>query len=77
MRAALASLDGVETVEDVHIWALSSQITVATVFAVDATATLDERDILVTRIHETLEGEFDITHATVEVVGQHHEHSLR
>jgi cobalt-zinc-cadmium efflux system protein len=77
VRAALASLDGVETVEDVHIWALSSQITVATVFAVDATATLDERDILVTRIHETLEGEFDITHATVEVVGQHHEHSLR
>jgi cobalt-zinc-cadmium efflux system protein len=63
VRAALASLDGVETVEDVHIWALSSQITVATVFVVDATVTLDERDTLVTRIHETLEGEFGITHA--------------
>jgi cobalt-zinc-cadmium efflux system protein len=77
VRAALASLDGVETVEDVHIWSLSSQITVATVFVVDATVTLDERDTLVTRIHETLEGEFGITHATVEVVGHHHEHSLR
>jgi cobalt-zinc-cadmium efflux system protein len=76
VRAALASLDGVETVEDVHVWSLSSQITVATVFVVDATTTLDERDTLVTRIHETLTGEFGITHATVEVVRQHHDHSL-
>jgi cobalt-zinc-cadmium efflux system protein len=76
VRAALASLDGVETVEDVHVWSLSSQITVATVFVVDATTTIDERDTLVTRIHETLTGEFGITHATVEVVRQHHDHSL-
>jgi len=76
LRASLESLQSVETVEDLHVWALSSQITVASVFVTDSTTTLDERDALVTRIHDLLESEFDITHATVEIVTQQHEHSL-
>jgi cobalt-zinc-cadmium efflux system protein len=76
LRASLESLQSVETVEDLHVWALSSQITVASVFVTDSTTTLDERDALVTRIHDLLESEFDITHATVEIVTQQHEHTL-
>jgi cobalt-zinc-cadmium efflux system protein len=76
VRSSLEALDGVETVEDLHVWALSSQITVATVYVTDFAAALDERDALVTRIHDLLESEFDVTHATVEVVTQRHEHAL-
>jgi cobalt-zinc-cadmium efflux system protein len=76
LRVSLESLQSVETVEDLHVWALSSQITVASVFVTDSTTTLDERDALVTRIHDLLESEFDITHATVEIVTQQHEHTL-
>jgi cobalt-zinc-cadmium efflux system protein len=76
VETAIEALDGVETVEDLHVWALSSQIAVASVFVTDSTTTLDERDALVTRIHDLLESEFDITHATVEVVTQQHEHPL-
>ncbi|MFB6170583.1 MAG: hypothetical protein ABEJ06_05485 [Haloarculaceae archaeon] len=50
-----------------HVWSLSSQITVATVFATDSTASLEERDALVDRIHDLLESEFGVLHATVEV----------
>jgi len=76
VEIAIESLDDVVDVEDLHVWALSSQISVASVFVVDSTVTLDERDALVARIHDLLESEFDITHATVEVVAQHHEHTL-
>ncbi|ELY62536.1 cation diffusion facilitator family transporter [Natronococcus jeotgali] len=72
----IEALDGVETVEDLHIWALSSQIAVASVYVTDSTATLNERDALVTQIHDLLKSEFDITHATVEIVAQQHEHTL-
>lgn len=76
VQTAIESLEGVEDVEDLHVWALSSQISVASVFVTDSTTTLNERDALVTRIHDLLESEFDITHATVEVVTQQHEHTL-
>ncbi|WP_148414650.1 cation diffusion facilitator family transporter [Haloferax sp. KTX1] len=76
VRSSIEALDSVETVEDLHVWALSSQITVASVFVTDSTTTLDERDALVTRIHDLLESEFDVTHATVELMNQPHEHTL-
>lgn len=76
VRTAIESLEGVEAVEDLHVWALTSQITVASVFLTDRTTSLAERDDLVSRIHDLLASEFDITHATVEVVGGHHEHRL-
>lgn len=76
VRNVLATLDGVAVVEDLHIWSLSSQIFVAEVYVTDTTTTIDERDDLVEQIHHTLETEFNVTHATVEVVNQSHEHTL-
>lgn len=76
VRAAIESLDGVESVEDVHTWSLTGRITVASVYVVNSATTIDERDALVGRIHELLDAEFDVAHATVEAVSQHHEHSL-
>lgn len=75
-RAAIAALDGVERIEDLHLWSLSSRIVVASVYVTDSTATLDERDALVERIHETLESEFGVSHVTVEVTAEQHEHAL-
>ena len=76
VREALAALDGVAAVEDLHIWSLSSQIFLAEVYVTDTTTTIEERDNLVKRIHEILEVEFDVNHATVEIVNQQHDHSL-
>lgn len=76
IRTAIDGLDGVERVEDLHVWSLSSQIYVASVYVTDSTTTIDERDSLVSQIHEILESEFDVTHATVEVVNEQHEHTL-
>ena len=76
VREALEALDGVERVEDLHVWSLSSRIPIASVYVTDSTATLDERDALVARVHELLESEFGVAHATVEVVNERHEHAL-
>jgi cobalt-zinc-cadmium efflux system protein len=76
VRTAIESLDVVEAVEDLHVWSLSSQIAVAAVFLTDTTSTIDERDALVARIHSLLESEWGITHATVEIVAERHEHTL-
>jgi cobalt-zinc-cadmium efflux system protein len=76
VRAAVAAVDGVETVEDLHVWSLSSRISVATVYLTDSTGTLDGRDGLVERVHDVLESEFGVTHVTVEAVSDAHEHGL-
>jgi cobalt-zinc-cadmium efflux system protein len=76
VRTALESLDGVEAVEDLHVWSLSSQIAVASVCVSDSSSSLAEREALVDRIHGLLDSEFGISHATVEVVNHHHEHTL-
>lgn len=76
IREALHALDGVEHIEDLHVWSLSSQISVASVYVTDSTTTLNERDALVARIHELLESEFGVTHSTVEVMNERHEHTL-
>ena len=76
VRTAIEGLDGVEAVEDLHVWSLSSQIAVASVFVTDTVSTIDERDTLVARIHELLESEWGITHATVEIVAERHDHTL-
>lgn len=76
IRDALTALDGVERIEDLHVWSLSSQISVASVYVTDSTTILDERDALIARIHEVLESEFGVTYSTVEVVNERHEHTL-
>ncbi|QLG61410.1 cation diffusion facilitator family transporter [Halorarum salinum] len=76
VRGAVAALDGVERVEDLHVWSLSSRIVVASVFVIDSTASIEERDALVSRIHEVVESELGAVHATVEVASERHEHAL-
>lgn len=76
VRRDLASLDGVVEVRDLHVWSLTSRVLVASVYVVDDSATLAERDDLVDRIHGFLAREYDVTHATVEVVSDRHEHGL-
>ncbi|MDF9748452.1 cation diffusion facilitator family transporter [Natrinema salsiterrestre] len=76
VRASIAELDGVENIEDFHVWALSSQIAIASVYVTDSAETVDERDALINQIHEKLQAEYDITHSTVEVVSYQHEHEL-
>lgn len=65
-----------EQVEDLHVWSLSSQILVVSVYVPDSTTTIEQRDELVERIHNLLETKFDIIHSTVEVVNRRHTHSL-
>ena len=76
VREVLKDLDGVAAVQDLHVWSLSSQILLAEVYVTDTTATIDERDDLVERIHQILEAEFNVNHATVEVVNKRHDHTL-
>ena len=76
VRTSIAEFNAVENIEDLHIWALSSQIAIASVYVTDSAETVDERDVLINQIHEKLQAEYGITHSTVEVVSYEHEHSL-
>lgn len=67
---------GFRLADNLHVWSLSSKISVASVYLTDSTTTLDERDAFIVRIHEVLDSRFDITHATVEVVNEQHEHTV-
>lgn len=63
---AIATLDGVEAVRDVHVWALSSALQVATVHVTDAADTLEERERIQAAITDLLHEEFGADHVTVE-----------
>ncbi|MFB6302211.1 MAG: cation diffusion facilitator family transporter [Haloferacaceae archaeon] len=76
VRAAVAAIDGVERVDDLHVWSLSSRVSVASVAVTDAATTVAERDALVERIHEALRSEFDVSHATVEATRDRRERAL-
>ena len=67
LRRELVALDGVERVDDLHVWQVCSQLTVATVRVVDTAASLDERRAIRTGVHETLAAR-GVDHATVESV---------
>lgn len=69
MKDAIAALKGVEAVRDVHIWALSSTLRVATVHVTDAADTLEEREAIQTAVTDLLHAEFGVDHVTVEVRG--------
>ena len=72
VSAAVEDVPGVQFVEDVHLWHLHSDLLVATVYLVDDSDTAAERDRVVERVHERLESEFGVRHATVEAVGKAH-----
>lgn len=55
VRTTLTAIDGFERVEDLHVWSLSSQIAVASVYVTDSTTTIGDRGALVAQIHDVLE----------------------
>ena len=69
LRDELTELDGVEGVEDIHVWQVCSQFTVATVRIADTATTLEEQRAIRSRVHDHLTDQ-GIDHATVEPLGR-------
>ena len=67
VRSAISELDGIESVDDIHVWQICSQLTVATVRVQNHSTTLDEQRATRETIHNQL-ADFGIDHATVELV---------
>jgi cobalt-zinc-cadmium efflux system protein len=69
LRDELTTLDGVDQIEDLHVWQVCSQLTVATVRLTDTSTTLEEQRRIQSRVHDYLTNR-GIDHATVELVGR-------
>ncbi|MBX0297969.1 cation diffusion facilitator family transporter [Haloarcula nitratireducens] len=67
LQNELLALDGVARVDDLHIWQVCSQLTVATVRLTNTATTLEEQRAIRSRIHNHLTNR-GIDHATVELV---------
>lgn len=66
LRNELTGIDGVERVDDLHVWQVCSQLTVGTVRLVDSATTIEEREAIRSRVHASLT-ERGIDHATIEL----------
>lgn len=64
---AIAELDGVLGVHDLHIWSLTSGMNALSCHVEVEIETLDECDALLNRINEMLRHRFRITHTTIQV----------
>ena len=69
VQTALAELDGVETVHDLHVWPLSTTETALTAHLVTRKA--DYPDVLLASAHAILQKQFRITHCTIQVEREH------
>ncbi len=67
LREELCAIDAVEGVDDLHIWQVCSQLTVATVRLRHTTTSLDQQQTTRSRVHQYLESR-GIDHATVELI---------
>ena len=72
VEAALADLDGVEAVHDLHVWPLSTTETALTAHIVTARA--DYPDALLARARAMLHDRFHIEHSTIQVERDHADH---
>jgi cobalt-zinc-cadmium efflux system protein len=68
VRQRLLDVGGVASVEDAHVWELSSSLRIATVHVRDHATTVAERDALNERISSILASEYDADHVTVDLV---------
>lgn len=66
LREELTAIDGVERVDDLHVWQVCSQLTVGTVRLIDSATTIEERQAIRSRVHTRLT-ERGIDHATIEL----------
>ena len=65
VRAHLASLEGVETVHDLHIWPMSTTETALTAHLVMPGA--DCTDTFLREVSDSLAGRFGINHSTIQI----------
>ena len=68
VRKAVGEVGGVESVEELHVWQICSQLTVASMRIHDTAASLEDRQEIRNRIHRRL-ADLGIDHATVELIG--------
>ncbi|GAB3675901.1 cation diffusion facilitator family transporter [Halopiger thermotolerans] len=66
VRAALADVDGVTGVDDLHAWQVCSRITVATVHLETDAETMADAEAVTRRVHAELDAR-GVDHATVEL----------
>jgi cobalt-zinc-cadmium efflux system protein len=66
VRAAVARVEGVDAVADLHAWQICSEITVATALVETSAETMAEAEAVNRRVHDAL-AERDVNHATVEL----------
>jgi len=65
--AALTNVKGVESVHDVHVWSLSSEVrALAAHVVMSGHPTLEEAQLVVGKMRAVLGERFDIAHATIE-----------
>lgn len=72
VEGALAELDGVEAVHDLHVWPLSTTETALTAHIVTSRA--DYPDALLASAREVLHDRFHIEHSTIQVERDHADH---
>jgi len=72
---AVAGVDGVVEVHDLHIWTLTSQIHALSAHLVVQTTTSADNDALLTRVRSMLCDRFDIDHVTLQIESHAHAHS--
>jgi len=68
VREAIARVDGVDAVHDLHAWSLSSEMRALSAhIVVSGHPTLEEAQVVGARVKHALADQFDIAHATIEL----------
>lgn len=68
LMGAMAATDGVESVHDLHVWSLSSDLrALAAHVVLDGHPTLEEAQVVGQRVKQGISGRFGIAHATLEL----------
>ena len=65
LREAISHIDGVQSVHDLHVWALTSGVNAMSVHVVCANGA--SRDELLSRVHDGVRSRFAIRHVTVQL----------
>jgi cobalt-zinc-cadmium efflux system protein len=66
VRTVLQTIDGVDSIDDLHTWQICSELTIATVHIRTSVTSLTDADQVKQAVHDSL-AELGVNHATVEV----------
>ena len=68
LTSAMAAVEGVESVHDLHVWTLSSDVRALSAHVVlDGHPSLEEAQVVGARVKTTIGAPFRISHATLEL----------